>query len=151
RSEAESYLTRARRSLNLGDRVFVSPDGAEGPGVLGLNREVSITTILAHKAQVVSNFALVQPASTDGPAILEPLARLIDAKVPSQDEFDRLCYGARAGRMEEQIPRELLAPVIRKDASEEQVEQAVRRVQRYVAANPATWQALGPIGRTIIE
>src|SRR5690606_19357684 len=91
RSEAEAYLRRARASLNLKGTVLVSLDGADGPGVLGLNRGVSLTVLVARDGHVAANVALVQPSTTDGPAIVAALANIAGTSKVTQVEFDALC------------------------------------------------------------
>ncbi len=42
--------------------TFVSVDGKEGPGSLGLNRKVTLTILVGNKGEVKANFALIQPS-----------------------------------------------------------------------------------------
>ena len=41
--------------------VGISPDGREGPGNYGLNRNVAQTIIIAKDGKVLHNFAFTQP------------------------------------------------------------------------------------------
>jgi hypothetical protein len=94
RSQTEAYLKRARQSLNLAAPVGISLDGAEGPGSYGLNRKVALTVLVAKDNRVTANFALIQPALTDGPKILAEVAKLIGAEPPTLEDVQRL-IGAR--------------------------------------------------------
>jgi hypothetical protein len=87
RSEAEQYLKRARQSLDLRSPVGVSLDGAEGPGSLGLNRNVTLTILVANEGKVTANFALVQPALTDAPLVLQEVVKLVGGEVPTLEEL----------------------------------------------------------------
>lgn len=154
RSEAEAYLRRARSSLNLPGTVLVSLDGADGPGVLGLNREVSLTILVARDGMVTGNFALVQPSTTDGPKIVASIAETAGTRAVTQNEFDQLCYGENRAMMRRdgaEIPRPLLAAVINKQATAEQVAEAIEKVEEYVRDNPARQKTLGQIARRIVE
>jgi hypothetical protein len=95
RTQAEEYLKRARPSLDLKSPVGLSPDGIEGPGAYGLNRNVGLTVLVADKGQVTANFALIQPALTDAPAILEEVVKLIGGEVPT---LEQLQGSSRRGR-----------------------------------------------------
>ncbi len=66
-----------------------SPDGNEGPGKVGLNRNVVLTVLVATKGKVTNNFAIVQPQlQVDGPKIIKAI---VDAtgggKVPDISEL----------------------------------------------------------------
>ncbi len=95
RSQAEEFLKRAKQSLNLASPVGISMDGAEGPGSYGLNRKVALTVLVAKDNKVTANFALIQPALTDGPKILAEVAKLIDAKPPTLEELQQLLGGPK--------------------------------------------------------
>jgi hypothetical protein len=87
RTQAEEYLKRARGSLDLKSPVGISTDGVEGPGAYGLNRNVGLTVLVADKGQVTANFALVQPALTDAPAILAEVVKLIGGDAPTLEQL----------------------------------------------------------------
>ena len=50
-----------------------------------------------------------------------------------------------------QIPRELLVPVINKQASEEQLREAVAKVEAYVAGNKQRQLALGAVASRVVN
>ena len=56
----------------------VSPDGREGPGVYGLNRNVAQTVIIAKAGKVHHNFAFTQPMIYTNPHLLGAIAQAID-------------------------------------------------------------------------
>jgi hypothetical protein len=94
-SEAADYLKRARPSLDFKSPVGISPDGIEGPGAYGLNRNVGLTVLVADKGAVTANFALIQPSLTDAPAILAKVVELIGGEPPT---IEQLQEPARRGR-----------------------------------------------------
>ena len=155
KSAAEEFLKRARGSLKLNVQVGISPDGVEGPGAYGLNRNVSLTILVGNKGKVAANFALIQPSTTDGPRVLGEVAKLIGQKPPTQEEVDQLAFGGRryAGKDQRRgkvtIPRELLAPVINKQATDEELRTAVAKVEEYVAGNKERQLALGTVAARV--
>ncbi|QDU37676.1 hypothetical protein Mal4_19920 [Maioricimonas rarisocia] len=156
-SAAEAYLKRARKPIGWKGLVGASIDGVEGPGAYGLNRNVSLTIIAGRAGEVTANFALVQPSTTDGPKIVREVARLIGEESVTQEQFDRYAYGRRQYRGKDQpagddvtIPRPLLAAVIDKQASSEQVAAAVAKVDEYIKDNPARQKALGKIAARVV-
>jgi hypothetical protein len=94
--EAEAYLNRARGSLNIKSPLVISTDGIEGPGNYGLNRNVTLTIIVARDDRVVANFAIVQPNETDAPRVLEPVARMLGREAPTLAQLQE-AYGPRGG------------------------------------------------------
>ncbi len=92
RAEAEAYLTRAKRSLNLPVTVGISVDGEEGPGVYGLNRNVELTVLVAKQGVVTANFALVQPSVSEAATIATELAKQADKPPPTQDALEKFAY-----------------------------------------------------------
>ena len=96
KADAEAFLNRARKSLNLKVPVGISPDGEEGPGSYGLNRNVELTVLVAKENKVVANFALIQPSMTDGVKIAGELAKVIGKKPPSSDELIKIAYPGQA-------------------------------------------------------
>ncbi len=58
--------------------IGVSPDGREGPGSYGLNRNVSQTVLIAKDGKVLYNFALTQPMLYADPYVLGAIAQAVD-------------------------------------------------------------------------
>ncbi len=65
--------------------IGISPDGREGPGNYGLNRNVAQTVIIAKDGKVLHNFAFTQPVLYPDPYVLGALAEAIGVK-PTQLE-----------------------------------------------------------------
>jgi hypothetical protein len=87
RAQAEQYLERARNSLDLKSPVVIALGGIEGPGNYGLNRNVTLTILVADAGKVTANFAIVQPNATDAPRVLAAVARLVGQPAPTPEEI----------------------------------------------------------------
>ncbi|MHC4994743.1 MAG: hypothetical protein ACYTGQ_06765 [Planctomycetota bacterium] len=88
---ATEQLQRGASWFGVGVPAGVSLDGAEGPGAYGLNRNVTITVVVAKDNKVTANFALVQPSLTEVDEVLSPVTELIDsAFVPNDDQVQYL-------------------------------------------------------------
>lgn len=159
KSKAEEFVKNARTSLNLKSPVGVSPDGLEGPGSYGLNRGVSLTVLVAKEGKVTANFALVQPALTDGPTIIDAIVKVAGGDPIGIEAFEKLAGARYAGQdkgekrpgaVGVQIPREILTPVIKLDATEADVARAAKAVEEYVGEDAARQKELGRIATTIV-
>lgn len=153
RSKAEQFLKRARGSLRLSAPVGVSVDGSEGPGSYGLNRNVTLTVLVAKDNQVTANFALVQPNETDAPNILAEVCKLIGGQPPTLAQIRQQIRGPAAANMRAPDPefRAVIRPVIDKTASAEAVSQAAAKVEKYVGDDKDKQSMLGAIARRIVD
>lgn len=94
RLSGEQRVKAAAHSLRLRSPVGLSPDGAEGPGNYGLNKDCLMTVVAARDQVVATNFALVQPGIADAPRIVAALAALCgDPNPPTAESL--LAAGAR--------------------------------------------------------
>jgi hypothetical protein len=97
RIEGERRARAAADSLNLQSPKSLSPDGIEGPGNYGLNKDCLMTIVAANNGVAAANFALVQPGIADAPAVLKALADLCgDKSPPSIDDLTN-SHSARSG------------------------------------------------------
>lgn len=174
RAKAEAYLTRARNSLQFKVPVGVSLNGGEGPGAYGLNRNVELTILVAKDSNVTANFALVQPSVTEAPKIAATLAKLIDAKPPTQDELTKLAFpkgNMRGKPTDKKTDKQkgqpnnnrakpapvdpalgsLLRAMIQKDATPEGVAKAAADVEKFVGDDAAKRAAVLRISGVIVE
>jgi hypothetical protein len=149
----EAQIKRAAHALPKVP-VGISTDGGEGPGAYGLNRKVTLTVLVGKAGKITANFALVQPS-------VEADARKIGRQIAlaaGKDESPTLAqmgvkqqYRGKNPRMEQDPNiRGLLAPLIQKTATAEEVKQAADKVEAYVAKNPKTRKQIGDIARRII-
>lgn len=153
-TEGENAVKRIKHALTEGVPIGVSPDGREGPGKYGLNRKVTLTILVGNKNKVTANFALVQPSlQADLPKILEAVVKEAGGKVPKLEDIEGAPKMKEPAKGKEQDPnlRGLLGPVIKRDATPEEVEKAAKAVEEYVAKNEATKAEVGRIANTIID
>ncbi len=156
-TETEKWAGTIQKQLPAGITYGISRDGLEGPGSYGLNRNATLTILVANEGRVTANSALIQPQlQADGPKIVQAI---VDAtgggKVPGIAELE----GGRNGRMtrpdastvDSDKLRELLRPVINKQATAEQVKQAAEEVEKYVQENQAARKELARIATTIVN
>lgn len=80
KDEAQKFLKRAEKSLNLQTPISIPPGGKDGPGSYGLNSNAGVTVLLARDGKVVANFALVDPNAKDAPKVIRTVAKLLARK-----------------------------------------------------------------------
>jgi hypothetical protein len=101
RREGEQRVRAVNGSLKLRARVGLSPDGAEGPGNFGLNKECLMTIVMAKDNIVTANFALVQPGIADAPKVIAALAKTCgDTEPPTVEALTAKLPGNARGRGE---------------------------------------------------
>jgi hypothetical protein len=98
KAEAEAYLNRARKSLNVKVPMGVSVDGGQGPGAYGLNRNVELTILVAKDNRVTANFALVQPSPAEAVTIAAEYAKALGIDPPSSEQLQRIAFPKRQMR-----------------------------------------------------
>lgn len=65
RSEAERRVTASSRSLRMARPMFVSVDGAEGPGAWALNRKATLTLVLCDGGKVLRSVGFTDTGRQD--------------------------------------------------------------------------------------
>jgi hypothetical protein len=152
-TEAESGIKRVKGALTEGIPVGVSPDGREGPGAYGLNRKVMLTILVGNENKVTANFALVQPSiQADLPKILEALVKQVGGKAPKLEEIEGVKEMiARPAEKKGPDLRPYLAPVIKRDATVEEVDAAAKKVEELVGKDAAAKAEVYRIANTIVD
>lgn len=153
-TEAENTLKRVQHALTPNTPTGVSVDGREGPGSYGLNRNVMMTILVGNAGLVTGNFALVQPSlQADLPKILESVVAVVGGTVPKLEELAGMPEQMmRQGTQDQAVNmRPLLTPLIRKDASPEDVDKAALAVEAFIEKNEAGQKEIGRITNTIID
>ena len=164
-TDTETWLNNVRQYLpeSKAPLIGISPDGIEGPGAFGLNRNVAMTILVTDKQTVAANFALVQPGlDVDGPKILKAVVELTGGgDVPPISDFaaaGRMQRERAAGRGEktanaepDERLRPLLRNVIRLDATDEEVDAAAAEVVAFVTENPELKSQIATIANRIID
>jgi hypothetical protein len=151
---AENQLKRIRHALAANAPIGVSVDGREGPGSYGLNRNVMLTILVGNQGKVTANYALVQPSlQVDLPKILASVVEVAGGEVPKLEDLEGMNETMRRQVASPQSPemRPLLMPLIRRDASPEQVDEAARVIESRASKEPAIAKEIGRIANTIIR
>ncbi len=148
-TSVEAWVKRAAHALPTRVPLGISLDGREGPGALGLNRGVTLTVLVAKENKVTANFALVQPSiEIDA----EKIAGAIVDVLGGGEKPTLAQLGVARPKGESVVNlRPVLAPLIQKTATPEDVDRAAAAVERAVADNPAAQRELGRIARTIVN
>jgi hypothetical protein len=151
-TEAENMLKRISHALTREAPTGVSLDGREGPGSYGLNRNVTLTILVAKDGKVTANFALVQPSiQADLPKILKAIVDVVGGTVPKLEDLAGMPQmRAPAGDEPDPKLRGLIRPVIQRNATPDTVDQAAAAVEAYVKTNESARREVGRIARTIV-
>ena len=153
-----AWMRQVEKYFPKGATYGFSPDGVEGPGAYGLNRNVTLTVLIGKGGKVTANFALVQPSiQADGPKILKAIVDVTGGgKVPSIEELEGSRYRGQTttdspARNGDPELTSLLRAVINKQASEEEVSHAAGKVEAYVEKNEAARRELARITSTVVN
>jgi len=153
---AEATLKRIRHALTDEVTHAVSIDGREGPGAYGLNRNVMLTILIAKDGKVTANHAIVQPSrNVDFPKVVKDIVDVVGGSMPNIEKLLELDSmrgeNQRMNRDGNQPPdmRPLLAPLIRKTATDEQVDAAAGIVERRANEDEAIKREVARISKTI--
>jgi len=145
-TKTETWAKRVRSNLFIkGTWATVSLDGLEGPGAYGLNRNVTLTVVIAQQNRVTANFALVQPSEqADGPKIFEQLVKATGGgAVPAIAKFSRRRYkGQSRTRLDPKLAA-LLNSLLEADADQKTLEQVSAQVKKHLDKNPRSKPSLG--------
>ena len=157
-SEAETTIKRIKHALTEGVPIGVSPEGREGPGSYGLNRKVTLTILVGNQDKVTANFPLVQPSlQADLPKVLDAVVKEVGGKAPKLEEIEGAMPGRKEparkepGKVSDEQLRSLLGPVIRLDATPEDVEKAAKAVEEAAAKDPAVKAEIGVRANRIVN
>jgi hypothetical protein len=153
-TEGENTLKRIRHALTDSVPIGISVDGREGPGAYGLNRKVTITVLVGKENRITGNFALVQPSlQTDLTPIVEHISKLLGTPAPKLEELTGPTERMQSSNEKPAVPnlRPYLAPIIRLDASNEQVDEAAAKLIALADKDEAVRKELGRITSTIVN
>lgn len=76
-----------REWTEMGVMVCMSPDGREGPGSYGLNRNVAQTILIAKDGKVTHNFAFTQPMLYTDPYVLGAVSQAIGVEPSTMEKW----------------------------------------------------------------
>jgi len=150
-TETENWLGNVEKYFPKTKRmpVVYSPEGIEGPGAYGLNRNVSMTILVANKNRVTANFALVQPSlQADFPKIMKAVVQAAGGEIPKLSDLNRRAMRARKKPANSKRDAELTALLrrfVQKDARDEQVKKLAGKIEAHVKDNPQAQKQLGTV------
>ncbi|QDU89693.1 hypothetical protein Pla175_30880 [Pirellulimonas nuda] len=157
-TEATAFLSRARHALPKGATPLISTDGVEGPGAYGLNRKMTLTVLVASDGVVTANFPLIQPSvQADGPKIGHAIVQALGGgEAPTLADMGYKEPQMAMGRGRQQaeqdaLYRQLMAPVIQKTATPEEVAKAAAAVEDLAAKDPGFRQRVYNASRLISQ
>lgn len=160
-TETEQWAKILPRQMPDGPIYCLSPEGVEGPGAYGLNRNVTLTILVAKDGVVTANSALAQPQlQADGKKILQAIVEVTGGgPVPSIAEIEgqpasmaaTMRGGKAATGYDDPQFKELLRKVINKQADAAAVKQAATEVEAFVKQHTAAQTELGRIANTIVK
>lgn len=102
----EQRVTQARHALPQEVPIAISLDGIEGPGAYGLNRNVTLTILIASEGKVHANFAIVDPSiPVDLPKLLKAVCDVVGGDPPPIERLIERAEMRRGGRNAAANPR----------------------------------------------
>jgi hypothetical protein len=150
----ENQLKRMRHALTPNVPTGISTEGREGPGPYGLNRNVTLTILVGKAGKVTSNFAIVQPSlQVDLPKILQSIVDVAGGSVPPLSDLAGMPDMMRNPRQADEAPnlRPLLAPLIRLNATIEDVERAAQAIEKKASEDSSVRKEIARIANTILQ
>ena len=150
----DKWLNVVKRHLSEKITYGISADGVEGPGAYGLNRNVTLTVLVGNEGKTTANFALVQPSvQADGPKIFQAIVDQIGGEAPKIAAYQRRPNDAKKNMKRGSDPglESRLRAVINKQATPEQVKDAVAEVEKYIADKEVAKRNLARIASTIVN
>jgi hypothetical protein len=164
-TQAETDLKRMRHALPSKTLIGIFPDGVEGPGTYGLNRQVTLTLLVGKENKVTANYALIQPSiQVDLPKVLQSIIDIAGGEMPDiaklQQELMR--PNTEGGNPNMRKPpvadpaltekiRGYLRPMIQKDATDQQVDEAALAIETWIEQDEAARKEIARIAKTIVN
>ncbi|MBV10793.1 MAG: hypothetical protein CMN21_16430 [Rubinisphaera sp.] len=156
-TETAKWMNTVQKHFAKEVEWTLSPDGLEGPGAYGLNRNVTLTVLIGKDGKVTENFALIQPSlPADSPKIFKALVAAIGSgEVPDLNELAGARYQEQPdrGMTSTDDPKlvEMLRAVINKQATPEAVDVAASKLEDYLENNRLAQQHLGRVTNTVVN
>jgi hypothetical protein len=157
-SGTQANIKRIQHALSPNVTTGVSTDGREGPGTLGLNRNVQLTILVSKEKKITANFALVQPSlQADLLKVVRAIIEQVGGPEPKLSDLitdpsmAQTPNNPTTPTVDAEALRALLRPLIQKDASDEQVDEAAINVEQAIADSTPLKNEIGRIARTIVS
>jgi hypothetical protein len=152
-TEAENTIKRISHALAPEAPAAVSPEGREGPGSYGLNRNVMLTILVGKGSKVTANFALIQPSlQVDLPKVLQSIVTVAGGEMPKLESLPGMPQMMRTAG-DDRPPthlRPLLTPLIQPRAKPQQVDDAAAAVEALADKDEAAKREIGQIASRIV-
>ena len=156
-TSTEKWMNVVQKHFNKDVEWGISPDGQEGPGAYGLNRNVALTVLVGKAGKVTENFALVQPSmQADGPKILKAIVAAVGSgDVPDINTLSGPRYRGQQDKRMKPADDPKLVPLIRavinKQATPEEVDAAAKKLEEYVQTSELAAKHLGRVTNTVVN
>lgn len=160
-AERTEWVQRARNALPKDVRLGVSPDGVEGPGAYGLNRNVTLTVVLGSGDKVVFNQTLIDPnIPAELPKVFKAITSVIGGEAPDVNSlFPQPTPAARMAnaRENQSLPagfekvEPLLRKLIRKETPDEMVDRIAADIDELLKDFPEAKMRLKEISTKVHE
>jgi hypothetical protein len=151
-TEAEGRLKTMRHALAKDAPIGISPDGKEGPGAYGLNRNMTLTIIVAKDNKVTANFALVQPSlQADLPKVLKAVVAAAGGEMPKYEEWAefKAMTAKRPGANDDPKIPMLMRALIQLKNTDAEVEKIAAEIEKYAQENAAAKKEFGRIANAV--
>lgn len=152
-NEGSQWLGNIQQHFPAGVTGGVFEKGVEGPEAYGLNRNVTLTVLVAKEGKVTANFALVQPSlQVDGPKIFAAIGTALgEQKAPQISDYSGRGMQARGDMRRAPDLRTLLRPMLDKDATKDQIDEAAAKIVATSKRFPAFRQQVGTAAGRIVS
>lgn len=159
KNQLAENANRYLQYMNGDPTIGVSNDGRDGPGTYGLNRNVSMTIIVATDGKVVYNFPFPEGMLTPDPHVLGAISEVIGTKpeemrgwlIRAADERARTAATNERNRTGGVDIRALLAPVLDKNASDEVIDAAAKKIDLILEGNKAAATSVGALASRMVQ
>ncbi|MBA62827.1 MAG: hypothetical protein CMJ76_10735 [Planctomycetaceae bacterium] len=157
RNQLSEHAGRYHQYLAGKPVIGLSNDGRDGPGSYGLNRNVSMTIIIAKDGRVLYNFPFPEGMLTPDPHVLGGISEVLDAEHDKMTEWLAASSPQRSNATRTRANtggidiRALLAPVLNKEASDEEIDAAAKRVDAVFESNKTAAQQIGTTAKRLVE
>ena len=145
--------------MNGDPTIGISNDGRDGPGTYGLNRNVSMTIIVAKDGKVVYNFPFPEGMLTPDPHVLGAISEVIHTEpeqmrqwlVSAAEERTRAAATNERNRNGGVDIRALLNPILDKNASDEVIDAAAKKIDLVLEGNKAAAVSVGALASRMVQ
>ena len=159
KNQLAENANRYLQYMNGDPTIGISNDGRDGPGSYGLNRNVSMTIIFARDGKVVYNFPFPEGMLTPDPHVLGAISEVIHTEpeqmrkwlVTAAEERTRAAAASQQNRTGGLDIRALLTPVLDKNASDEVIDAAAKKIDLVLEGNKDAAASVGALTSRMVQ